>query len=1092
MRQSHKGNLILRIVTASALLLLIPLCLWLGARQRSAGEVALSELMAVNSAFPDENGGYPDFIELHNAGTGAVDLGGWGLTDSTRTVKYRFPKGTVLDAEGYLVVWCDAASSDDAVAPFSLAREGGETVSLLNAHGTVVSRVETLAMGRGVSMIADGAGRWSLCDAPSPGYANTPEGHRAALSAKTAEGTVQISEFMSDNSLHPAPDGEYYDWIELHNTGDAEVDLGGWRLSDTDAREKYLVPAGTVIPAEGYLVLWCGAGGAGFSLKRMGGEKLCLADGTGQLLDSVETPALDKNRSCARTDDGAWTVSAQPTPGWPNTEDGWNAYLTALGYAGADVSISELMADNQCCLPDASGAFSDWLELYNGGETDLDLSGWWLSDDPERPDKWRIPALTVPANGFALIRCDGLDCVTDGECHAGFSLSAAGETVTLSNPLAVPVSSLTYGTLGTDRSAVNLGGADAPSPGFPNTPEGVLAFLDSRETPSPLAINEVMSANDRYLRQWGDKFYDWVEIKNVSDEDVELEGWGLSDSLDDLGRYVFPAQTLAPGEVTVVLLCGGADEYYVRYVGQPHADFALNAAEDRLYLSDPAGAIRDFVGFGSLPYGCSYGRMDGARGFYVFDTPTPEAQNGTGSRTISPTPAAEAAPGVYDAVESVRVALSGAAVIRYTLDGSVPTEGSPLYETPFELTKTTVIRARSFDPGCVPGETATLNYIINEGHVLPVVCLSMAPTDFDGPFGVYSLTQRHGYEVRANVSLFEQEGGGFSRDCGARLHGAGSRTNYAKKTFRVNFRPSYGGHLDYDVFGDGQYTDQAALLLRGGSLGNGNVLLKDSFIAMVAQNCGCAALYLRARYCVLYVNARYWGIYSLRDAYSETYVAERLGGREDAVSIVQGPLIDRTGKEDLYDNMQNVSRALDPETGYAWAASWLDLDSLIDWTILEAYFANMDIPGNVRYVKGGLDGRWRYGLFDLDEGLYSNEGTWSEVFSNGMQHAKISRTLIRNPQYQELFLSRFSALLAGPLSDEAVCEVLEGIVAQLDPEIEREAKRWGSRSAWEGTTQRLLTAFRGGWAEHMAKDLAKRLSLSDADYAEYFPFFSET
>lgn len=75
--------------------------------------LALSEVMTSNKgSVPDENGNYPDWVELKNTGSTTLDVGGFGLTDDlTAGVKYVFPSGTKVEAGGYIVVWCSGEST---------------------------------------------------------------------------------------------------------------------------------------------------------------------------------------------------------------------------------------------------------------------------------------------------------------------------------------------------------------------------------------------------------------------------------------------------------------------------------------------------------------------------------------------------------------------------------------------------------------------------------------------------------------------------------------------------------------------------------------------------------------------------------------------------------------------------------------------------------------------------------------------------------------------------------------------------------------------------------------------------------------------
>ena len=61
----------------------------------------------------------------------------------------------------------------------------------------------------------------------------------------------------------------------------------------------------------------------------------------------------------------------------------------------SDLVINEILAD--------SDTTSDWLELYNGSDEDMDLSGYGLSDDPNDPLSILPENTIVPAGGHLLI-----------------------------------------------------------------------------------------------------------------------------------------------------------------------------------------------------------------------------------------------------------------------------------------------------------------------------------------------------------------------------------------------------------------------------------------------------------------------------------------------------------------------------------------------------------------------------------------------------------------------------------------------------------------------------------------------------------------
>jgi hypothetical protein len=98
--------------------------------------------------------------------------------------------------------------------------------------------------------------------------------------------------------------------------------------------------------------------------------------------------------------------------------------------APVKVLINEVLASNNHTIHDPQGQYDDWLELYNAGRDDVEVSGFYLTDDLTRPTKWQLPpATTIPSGGYLLVWADG-DITAPG-LHAGFRLNDEGEEVGL-------------------------------------------------------------------------------------------------------------------------------------------------------------------------------------------------------------------------------------------------------------------------------------------------------------------------------------------------------------------------------------------------------------------------------------------------------------------------------------------------------------------------------------------------------------------------------------------------------------------------------------------------------------------------------------
>src|SRR6185436_2198371 len=135
MKSSRSLAIVLRICVGLVILA--------GLREAAHAQVEITEFMASNSRIlRDQDGDYPDWIEIHNTGVNTVNLNGWSLTDDANDLtKWHFPATNLL-ANGYLVVF--ASGKDRAVAgaelhtSFNLAA-GGEYLALVKPNGSIAS-----------------------------------------------------------------------------------------------------------------------------------------------------------------------------------------------------------------------------------------------------------------------------------------------------------------------------------------------------------------------------------------------------------------------------------------------------------------------------------------------------------------------------------------------------------------------------------------------------------------------------------------------------------------------------------------------------------------------------------------------------------------------------------------------------------------------------------------------------------------------------------------------------------------------------------------------------------------------------------------
>ena len=740
------------------------------------------------------------------------------------------------------------------------------------------------------------------------------------------------------------------------------------------------------------------------------------------------------------------------------------------------VVLSELQASNKATLPDADGDFSDWIELCNPSSAPEDIGGCWLSDDADVLCKWQLPALTLDSEEHLLVFCSGKDR-TEGELHTNFKLSSGGDTLYFSSPEGELLWQVSYENCPADASLC-FDGAETlttyyPTPGWPNTEAAYEQYIAAQDTHGPLVINEAVTYNDDFYFHAGD-WYDWVELKNVSGETIQLSDYYVTDDSDEPTKFRLPETALAPGK-TFVVFCGES----VMATASVHAPFKLDSAGDCFYIYRLDGSLCDYVSLYGLPLNHSKGRIDGQSGFFLFPTRTPAAANGYGARRTAMRPESVTAPGVYNGVSGVDVELAGEGTIYYTLNGNLPDTASYVYSGPIHLTKTTLIRAISVTNGKLRSETASFTYVINENHNLPVVCIALEPM---------KLTVLHNngnMEYDSHMEFYDLDGGSFASDCMITLHGAASRSVWPKKSFKVVFRDRYGGDIHYDLFGQG-ITDFHSLNLRGGD----TVTMKTFREPLSAEFAERVAvqdpLTLDSRFCVLYIDGEYRGFYSLREAYSQKYVADHTGSDEELSSISRSPITQAEMRQ-LYNYIVSCN-INDPEC-YQYIADRMDMESMAQWLLLEVYFNNRDTDGNIRYCAGNRpDNKWRAMFFDLDISMENNNAFIMEIINPDSEPGRIFSRLLQSAEFRRVLLETASGLYKNGLSYTLALEILDRMVDELSAEMPRNLRRWGeSQVLYENNLAKQRSVFTQARDDSWLAIVKAYTGADDETMAAYFP-----
>ncbi len=421
-----------------------------------------------------------------------------------------------------------------------------------------------------------------------------------------------------------------------------------------------------------------------------------------------------------------------------------------------------------------------------------------------------------------------------------------------------------------------------------------------------------------------------------------------------------------------------------------------------------------------------------------------------------------------------------------------------------EVAKAVIIRAAAIDEqtGLI-GEITTQTYFVGpkfkEKYTLPVISLvSEAKNLFDSDSGIYVLGRsyyehiddditedqrqvytnynQHGreWERPISIEIFETKGTqSFFQNGGVRIHGGGSR-RYPQKTLRIYAGNEYAFQdiFDYALFGTGSLSEDQqpsqgykTFLLRNAGQDWLRSNFRDAFVQRVAGEMQLDTQ--SSRPVVVFLNGEYWGIYTLQERYDEYYLKNHYGiSLDKSVILRQDGELYRglAGDEARYSEMLRYIRenGLQDQEHYRYIQTQTDVTNYIDYLIAEIFAGNDDWPDNNVYLwrkktadydanaSYGQDGRWRWMLFDLDFG-FGLQGGIDDITADTIEVAKsegwsgfLFRSLLENEEFRSEFVKRFLDQIDTTFSPERVTSILDGMKAELDPEIKEHLSRWSS------------------------------------------------
>jgi hypothetical protein len=496
-----------------------------------------------------------------------------------------------LDMGAFVPQWASISGEPGSPTPLTTAtlRVGGPGITHYRyrvntgAYGAETSVSNTIVL----SGLTNGSYAVFVIGKNSAGVYQAQSNATASLSwtVNTTAPGLRINEVLAANNLAVPVGTRFPDLVELYNASSASVDLTGMGITDDpDDPHKFIFPAGTVIAAGQYRILYADSETTppglhiGFGLGQQG-DQLLLFGPTGRLIDAVAFGPQVPDLSIGRLEAGAWGL-ARPTFGSANVAQ-------RTGDAST-LKINEWLADG--VTPYAN----DFIELFNPNALPVALGGLFLTDNPiSAPNLHAISPLSfIAGGGFAVFTADGDP--GDGPDHLNFRLSPEQGMIGLHDTDLSLIDCVIYGPQRTDVSQGRQPNGsniyaffEVPTPGSPNP-----GIVIPNQT---VTINEVLAFNTVVTNAFGNS-PDFVELYNPSGASVDLSDMSLSDNPAVPRRFVFPAGTIMPPLSFRVI--------------QFDTDLPASATNTAFGIAQSGGAVYLFdklVNGGSLLSSVSYG-----------------------------------------------------------------------------------------------------------------------------------------------------------------------------------------------------------------------------------------------------------------------------------------------------------------------------------------------------------------------------------------------------------------------------------------------------------------------------------------------------
>jgi hypothetical protein len=768
----------------------------------------------------------------------------------------------------------------------------------------------------------------------------------------------------------------------------------------------------------------------------------------------------------------------------------------------SQIVINEGSNKNYSTLTDEDFEYEDWIEIYNAGNSPVNLENYSLSDDINEVDKWKFQPYTIGPGEFIVVYCSDKNRFPVNESDfeqvvfvGGYNPIIGWNTHSFSNPFiwdgasSILINICSYSETGwTSNSVFNQTDTEYPSAvyGFQdNSPIACTYATGTTANRRPnLKLNDVVigegtvqNGNQDYPAPYGN--YWWGAKNQMIIPAEELIEAGLT--AGPINSLSFDVVATDPNTfytyIDINFKSSNQNQVSSNFetvdpTSRFHTNFKIAGGGETVYLFSPSGGLLSSLEIDAEDLNISVGLLDdGSTNKVYFLEPTPGASNnasiGYGVPTIPPV--FGVLSGIYQTPINVNIGdFNPPAVeseVRFTRDGSDPTQDSELFTgAPVFIFQSTTLKARIFAPNRLPSTITSASYLIGIDHVTPIISITTDNSNLYGPTGIFD-NWAQDWQKAAHVDYFDTDNSLiFSQNSGMQIDGgAGGSRSHPQHSFRLE--------LDNGLLGEGPIehlvipnrpnrTKYSNFYLRNGSNAYLVQPYKDGFTTM-AMSEETNNYFSAMRPVTVYINGGYFGLYELREKFDTEYFNHLDGADENETDILSlsywyGSVLRAVeGSVDTFFNAAAQFNALDPENANFWnqADELFDMAYYTDYIIAESWMGNVDWPqNNIKiYKSDATNNRYRFCAIDL-EGCLGPTGFVDCYFDHieyllnqdpNNPYINVFLKSIQNRRFHDYFINRFADNMNTTYRIERLLALENDFFNSFVVEMPNEYARWG-------------------------------------------------